>query len=59
MKSASKTKLSETGKKLVLKFGPALASMAMAFLIFDVNTACVHVAYQPELPKNCEKFKRP
>jgi len=35
-----------------------LSTLAMAVFMFELNSACTYVLYQPNLPKGSEKLKR-
>jgi len=45
-------------KKLVLKFGSAIASFALMITALNVNTTCYFLIHQPKLPKGSEKLRR-
>ena len=45
-------------KKVVLRFGGILASLALMVTSMNVNTTCMYLAYQPELPKGAEKLRK-
>jgi len=45
-------------KKLVLKFGSAIASFALMITALNVNTTCYFLIHQPKLPKGAEKLRR-
>jgi len=45
--------------KLFVKFGSAVACLALAVTAMNVNSACICLIHQPELPegaKNLRKF---
>ena len=46
------------GKKLMMKFGPMLATLALMVTTVSVNTTCTWVGYQDELPKNANKLRK-
>ncbi|MDO4301195.1 MAG: cyclic lactone autoinducer peptide [Clostridia bacterium] len=50
--------MKENFKKAVIMASKCVFSAALAILIFDVNSACTCLAYQPKLPAGSEKFKR-
>ncbi|MDW5300055.1 MAG: cyclic lactone autoinducer peptide [Sedimentibacter sp.] len=45
-------------KKLVLKFGSAIASLALMITALNVNSTCYFLIHQPKLPKGAEKLRR-
>lgn len=45
-------------KRLLLKCGTVLASFALFFVTFAVNSNCFLFAYQPELPEGAEKLMK-
>ena len=45
-------------KKVVLRFGGILASLALMVTSMNVNTTCMYLAHQPELPKGAEKLRK-
>jgi cyclic lactone autoinducer peptide len=47
-----------TLKKLVLKFGSAIASFALMVTALNVNTTCYFLIHQPKLPKGSEKLRK-
>ncbi|MDO5388586.1 MAG: cyclic lactone autoinducer peptide [Clostridia bacterium] len=50
--------MKERIKKTVMMMSKTAFSAALAVLIWDVNSACTLVAYQPRLPEGSEKFKK-
>ena len=45
-------------KGLGLKFGMILASLALMVTSLNVNTTCMLIAHQPELPENAKKLRK-
>lgn len=45
-------------KKLFVKFTALTAMIAMAVTVMAVNSACIFLAYQPELPNNSKKLRK-
>ncbi|MSU01478.1 cyclic lactone autoinducer peptide [Tissierella sp. DSM 105185] len=45
-------------KKVILRFGGVLASLALMVTSMNVNTTCMYLAHQPELPKGAEKLRK-
>jgi len=45
-------------KRLLIKCGPMLASLALVFTAMAENSFCLVYAYQPELPKEAKKLSR-
>lgn len=45
-------------KKVVLKFGGILASLALMVTSMNVNTTCIFLAHQPKLPEGAEKLRK-
>lgn len=45
-------------KKKILKFAPALASLALIITTASVNSACTFVCYQPKLPDGARKLRK-
>ncbi len=45
-------------KKVILRFSGVLASLALMVTSMNVNTTCMYLAYQPELPKGAEKLRK-
>lgn len=51
-------KVKETIKKIVVKYGTAIASFAFAFVAISANTSCCFPYYEPEEPNGLERFKK-
>lgn len=51
-------KFREIAKKIVVKYGAAIASFAFAFVAISANTPCAFPYYEPEEPKSLENYKR-
>lgn len=45
-------------KKYVIKFGTILAGFALMITALNVNSACLFVAHQPELPTGAGKLRK-
>ncbi len=45
-------------KIFVIKVSKILASVALIITTLNVNTTCVFVAHQPELPEGAEKLRK-
>lgn len=45
-------------KKLLMKCGPMLASLALVFTTMAENSFCLLYAYQPELPEEAKKLSK-
>jgi len=45
-------------KKVILRFSGVLASLALMLTSMNVNTTCMYLAYQPELPEGAEKLRK-
>ena len=45
-------------KKLVLKFGGLVASLALMVTTFNANVTCMFLVHQPKLPKGAEKLRK-
>ncbi|CAK7000559.1 cyclic lactone autoinducer peptide [Tissierella carlieri] len=45
-------------KKVILKFSGIIASLALMVTSMNVNSTCIYLAYQPELPKSAEKLRK-
>ena len=45
-------------KKMILKLSGIAASLALVITSANVNTACMFLAHQPELPKGAEKLRK-
>lgn len=48
----------EISKNVVLKFGMVLASFALMVTSLNVNTTCMFIAHQPELPQGSSKLRK-
>lgn len=46
------------GKKLMAKFGPMLAALALMVTTMSVNTTCSWVGYQDKVPENARKLRK-
>lgn len=44
--------------KLFAKFGSAIACMALAVTAMNVNSACICLIHQPELPEGANKLRK-
>ncbi|WZL82447.1 cyclic lactone autoinducer peptide [Vallitaleaceae bacterium 9-2] len=44
-------------KRIVLKSSAVLASLALMFTAFNVNTACMLFVHQPKLPDNAKRLR--
>ncbi len=45
-------------RKLILKFGSAIAGVALMITALNVNSTCYFLIHQPKLPKGAEKLRR-
>ncbi len=45
-------------KKLLIKIGTSLASVALMVTSLNVNTACMLFVHQPKLPDNARKLRK-
>lgn len=45
-------------EKFMMKFGTTLAGLALMITSLNVNTTCLFVAHQPELPKDSNKLRK-
>lgn len=45
-------------KKLFIKFTALVAMIALAVTVMAVNSACIFLAHQPELPNNSRKLRK-
>lgn len=45
-------------KKLILKFAGAFASLALMITSLNVNTTCMFIMHQPELPDSASKLRK-
>lgn len=50
-------KFKKAAVDFVVKYGTVIASCAFAFVVFAANSACTLPFYEPEEPKNLDKFK--
>lgn len=48
----------EKAKKMMMKFGPMLAALALMVTTVSVNTTCSWVGYQDKLPENANKLRK-
>lgn len=51
-------KIKELAKKVVVKYGAAIATCAFAFVTISANTGCIYPFYEPEEPAGLDKFKK-
>lgn len=51
-------KFREISKKIVVKYGAAIASFAFAFVAISANTSCAFPYYEPEEPAGLAKYKK-
>ncbi|MEW8973712.1 MAG: cyclic lactone autoinducer peptide [Tissierellaceae bacterium] len=45
-------------KRIILKFSGVMASLALVVTFVNVNSACMFLAHQPEMPKGAEKLRK-
>lgn len=45
-------------KKVILKFSGIIASLALMVTSMNVNSTCIYLSHQPELPKGAEKLRK-
>ncbi|WP_074463601.1 cyclic lactone autoinducer peptide [Cellulosilyticum sp. I15G10I2] len=45
-------------KKLMLKFGGVIASLALMVTTLNMNTNCMFIMHQPKMPKNAKKLRK-
>ncbi|MCC8024644.1 MAG: cyclic lactone autoinducer peptide [Clostridium sp.] len=45
-------------KKLFLKWGHVIASMAFFAAVYSANITCAHSYYQPQLPDSAKKLRK-
>ena len=45
-------------RKILLRFGTSLASLALMITALNVNTTCLFVMHQPKLPKDANKLSK-
>jgi cyclic lactone autoinducer peptide len=45
-------------KNMVLKFGKTVANLALLVTMINVNSTCLFIAYQPEIPEKANKLKK-
>jgi len=45
-------------RNMVSKLGVLLASLALMIVSLNVNTTCMFVAHQPELPEGAKKLRK-
>lgn len=44
-------------KKLILKFGGTVATLAVAVATVSANSTCMWISHQPELPEDVKKLR--
>lgn len=44
--------------KLMVKFGGHIAALALMITACNVNTTCMWVGHQPEMPSGADKLKK-
>ena len=45
-------------RKILLRFGTSLASLALMITALNVNTTCLFVMHQPKLPEDANKLSK-
>lgn len=45
-------------KKLIMKYGGVIATLALMVTTLNVNAACTFFAHQPKLPNGAEKLRK-
>ncbi|MPM77410.1 hypothetical protein SDC9_124413 [bioreactor metagenome] len=45
-------------KKVLIKLGGVIASLALMVTTMNVNTTCIWLIHQPKLPKGAEKLRK-
>ena len=45
-------------KKLIMKYGDMIATLALMVTTLNVNVACTFYAHQPKLPDGAEKLRK-
>ena len=45
-------------KNIALRFGKTIGSLALLVTITNVNSTCLFIAHQPEIPKKANKLKK-
>lgn len=50
-------KIKDITKKIISKYGGAIASCAFAFIVIAANSSCGGPFYEPEEPEGLEEFK--
>ncbi len=45
-------------KKVLIKLGGVIASLALMVTAMNVNTTCICLIHQPKLPKGAEKLRK-
>lgn len=45
-------------KKMIFKFSGVIASLALMVTSMNVNSTCMLLIHQPELPKGAEKLRK-
>lgn len=51
-------KFRELAKKVLVKYGTAIATCAFAFVAVSANTGCIYPFYEPEEPEGLDSFKK-
>lgn len=51
-------KIKGVAKKIILKYGNAIACCAFAFVALAANSACTAPFYEPEEPEGLAQFKK-
>lgn len=50
--------MKKTIQKIVVKYGSAIAALALAITTVNVNRACFWIANQPELPEGAKSLRK-
>lgn len=58
MEGAKMKKIKGVAKKIILKYGNAIACCAFAFVALAANSACTAPFYEPEEPEGLAQFKK-
>jgi cyclic lactone autoinducer peptide len=45
-------------KKITIRFGGILASLALMITSLNVNTTCMLIAHQPKMPEEAKKLRK-
>ena len=45
-------------KKITVSINSALANIAMSAVKLNVNSTCLYIAYQPEMPEKARKLRK-